>query len=442
MKSLVGCNTALHALRLGMVFTAAEHFGPMWSFLFTWGLCGVVPVVLAAFVAARASAQAKAARRAAASSAPLAPGVHLRRGRAVVSGKVVFDEGATVAVRVEIHQKGVELKTRRGWTHTWTETHRSVETHRFSLRMPDGRLLPVIPDNNTLLVDRIDHTEPRGREKRMHVAALQPDEQIFVSGDLVEEADVGGDFLGYRDMPLTRLVMRGRRRLVLSAEPLEKRHWARARFHLAWLGRWTLALGFIHGLLLMPYHLRAWTAPVRIGTVESARTSVSRHSRGSTTHYKVTLDVDGQMRTFEVDRATYLVAQRGVLMPFRDAGPSWQAIGARPTVNRFAAIAAAFLVFVLGSAYKKRRELSRPWYEGNLVQPGTGRLQAMAALLLLGLVSVAATACGPNARKGDGRVPIGLESNEESPGDAVTSPNTPPGSPGVTPNKFGPRSAN
>jgi len=173
---------------------------------------------------------------------------------------------------------------------------------------------------------------------------------------------------------------------------------------------------------------------------------VTRHSRGNNTRYLVNLDVDNQLRNFEVTRTTYLSLKRGQPVPFRDCG-SWSTVGLQPTAHFGASMAAALLVLFAGFHYARRRKLTRPWYEGPLVQAGKGRLTNVAsgaishftALALIGLMSVAATACGPSSRKGDGRVPIGLESNEESPGDAVSSPNTPPGSPGVTPTKFGPR---
>jgi hypothetical protein len=140
--------------------------------------------------------QARLARQADVAFRPDAP---LVEGRAVVGGKVEIDEDAELAVRVEIRQKGREIKGKRT-NHIFEEVSRKVTHRAFTIVCASGERVRVLPDDRIFFVDTLDDTEWHARDSRTRIGELSPGENAVIEGVLSREtrfdARGGG---GYRD---------------------------------------------------------------------------------------------------------------------------------------------------------------------------------------------------------------------------------------------------
>lgn len=127
----------------------------------------------------------------------------LKAGRQTIHGCVAYDEGRDVAMRTEIEQEGTEAETKEGWTHTWTEVRRKVDTQPFFVVTDHGERVRVEPDESSLLWDELEvpsapvpSTDPTPRRTRL--ATLSRDERVWVTGQLrrADRADVAlsGDY--------------------------------------------------------------------------------------------------------------------------------------------------------------------------------------------------------------------------------------------------------
>ena len=188
------------------------------------GTCGLLAV--AAYALSRWLRERRAAARA---DASFNPDVGLVPGRAIVLGTVEREQGANVAVRVELEMEGTEHESSGSWSFKWTEKDRRVRVHPFYLRHASGARIRVEPDDNVMLVDAMDGVVKVNLTKRLRVAELMPDEKVFAIGELKYAQDPEAQTRGYRGRAEGYLLVPPRRgRMLLASEPLGARFARRA----------------------------------------------------------------------------------------------------------------------------------------------------------------------------------------------------------------------
>ncbi|WP_438003457.1 hypothetical protein WME89_31810 [Sorangium sp. So ce321] len=313
----------------------------------------------------RAAAQAEASFR---------PDVQLEPGEAVVMGTVEREQGADVAVRVEVEQEGTEAESSGVWSHEWTETNRKVRVHPFYLRHASGARIRVEPDEDVMLVDALDGMILVDRTKRVRVAELVPGEEVFAVGELRRAPDPEAPTEGYRGRAQGYLLVPPSygRPMLLSSEPLGQRFARRAAFHLRWaVAVAVAALAF--NAVFAPFHARRWLGEtVTVGVTQLREDDADDEN----THFEVSMRAaDGAALSDEVSHSDF-VRLRGVERLKARYVPSWRSastVGPDVTVHS-AAFVALPLFGALALAYVLRAHSTRPWYEQKLVEQGSGKL--------------------------------------------------------------------
>lgn len=312
-------------------------------------------------------------RAAARASATFDPGAALLPGEAVVMGTVEREEGASVAVRVELEQEGTESESSGVWTHRWTETNRKVHIHPFYIRHASGSRIRVEPDEDVMLVDAMDGMIWVDLTKRVRVAELLPGEKVYVSGELRRAPDPEGASRGYRARSEGYLLVPPRgRRMLISSEPLGERFERRARFHLRWAAYAVAAL-MAFNALFAPFHARRWAGT----TVDVEVTRLHQYKDSDDDdRFDVTVrSEDGYVFSNGVSRVDFARLREGNVIKARYV-PAWRfasVIGPVATATEFAYGAVVLLagfIFV----YVRRTRLTRPWYDDKLIEQGKGRL--------------------------------------------------------------------
>ncbi|XYH93260.1 hypothetical protein ACMHYB_36110 [Sorangium sp. So ce1128] len=326
-------------------------------------------------LAAIALRRSRRERRAAAQAeASFKPDVQLAPGEAVVMGTVEREQGADVAVRVEVEQEGTEAESSGIWSHEWTEKNRKVRVHPFYLRHASGARIRVEPNEEVMLVDALDGMILVDRTKRVRVAELVPGEEVFAVGELRRAPDPEAPTQGYRGRAQGYLLVPPSygRPMLLSSEPLGQRFARRAAFHLRWaVAAAVAALAF--NAVFAPFHARRW-----LGETVDVRVTQLRENEedDDNTHYEVSMRAaDGAALSDEVSPADFF-RLRGVERLKARYVPSWRSastIGPDVTVHSAAYIALP-LLGVLALAYVLRAHSTRPWYERKLVEQGSGKL--------------------------------------------------------------------
>ncbi|WP_437595734.1 hypothetical protein WMF28_24465 [Sorangium sp. So ce590] len=343
----------------------------------TWLSLLLVYVVATAGLLALAAKALRASvreRRAAAQAdASFNPGVALAPGEAVVKGTVEREQGADVAVRVEVEQEGSETESSGVWSHEWSETDRKVRVHPFYLRHASGARIRVEPGEDVQLVDALDGMILVNRQRRVRVAELVPDEQVFAVGELRRAPDPEAPTQGYRGVAQGYvLVPPPWRPMLLSSEPLGQRFARRAAFHLRWaVVAAVAALAF--NAAFAPFHARLWLGE----TVDVGVTDLKKRESGDDeTHFEVSMrTADGVALSDEASHTDF-VRLRGVQRIKARHVPSWPSastLGPDVTVHS-AAFVAVPLLGALALAYVLRAHSSRPWYDKKLVEQGSGKL--------------------------------------------------------------------
>ncbi|KYF55793.1 hypothetical protein BE04_37770 [Sorangium cellulosum] len=306
--------------------------------------------------------------------------VALGPGEGVVLGTVEREQGADVAVRVEVEQKGVELASsvswRHGgavsWRHAWTETGRKVRAHPFYLRHASGARVRVEPGEDVMLVDALDGMIRVDRTRRVRVAELVPGEEAFAFGELRRAPDPEAPPLGYRERAQGYVLVRPRRRrMLLSSEPFGEQFARKAAFRL----RWAIIAGvasLAFNAAFAPFHARRW-----LGETVEVRVTQLRESDDDRGSFDVTMlgphgvAFSDEVSYTDVDR----VRGGGRLLEARYV-PSWPSastIGPDVTAHSFAYVALP-LFGVIAIAYFFRAHAALPWYEKKLIEHGSGRL--------------------------------------------------------------------
>ncbi|HTN89253.1 MAG TPA: hypothetical protein VL242_36495 [Sorangium sp.] len=323
-----------------------------------------------AFIALRRSRRER--RAAAQAEASFRPDVELAPGEAVVMGTVEREQGADVAVRVEVEQEGTEAESSGVWSHEWSETNRKVRVHPFYLRHASGARVRVEPDEDVMLVDALRAIDEDHAVQR--VDELVPGEQVFAVGELRRAPDPEAPTQGYRERAQGYLLVPPSygRPMLLSSEPLGQRFARRAAFHLRWAVA-VAAAALAFNAVFAPFHARRWLGE----TVTVSVTQLHENEEDDeNTHYEVSMRAaDGAALSDEVSHADF-VRLRGLERIKARYVPSWRSastVGPDVTVHSAAYIALP-LFGALALAYVLRAHSTRPWYEQKLVEQGSGKL--------------------------------------------------------------------
>jgi hypothetical protein len=327
-------------------------------------------LIVAAIALLRSFQQSRAAARAEAS---FNPDVALTPGEVVLLGTVERAPEAEVAVRVEIEQDGAEQESSGTWSYKWTETTRKVQVHPFYLLHSSGARIRVEPGDNVMLVDEMDGVLRVDLTKRVRVAELLPGEKVFAVGELRRAPDPTAPLQGYRGRAEGYLLVPPRGgKMLLSSEPLGQRFSRRAQFHWGWAGVLVFA-AVAFNLIFSSFHTRRiWGE-----TVDARVTELSR-SIDSDGHHQCKVTVWGANDltfTGEVSCEDFSRINKGDTIKVRNVprASSEATFGSESTVHE-AAFVAVLLFPGLALGYFLRARSTRPWYERDLVETGSGRL--------------------------------------------------------------------
>ncbi len=356
-----------------------QHLGPFLSavLIYGFGTLGFGAIVAHALVLRfRKLREARAADASVDVHARLAP------GRAIVCGAVEYAQGALQAVRVNIEQDGEESESSGVWSHKWTEKNRRINVEPFYLRVNADKRIRIEPTQKVFLVDDMDGLIRVDLTQRVKFAQLTPGERVFASGELVKahdpEAPTGTG--GYRSST-DSLVLRplAGETMLLSSEPLGARYRARAAFY-AKCARRISALAVVLHVLFGGYHLRRFIGETISIPITKLEPYTTRDDDGDLVyHYRVIAMVpssgyvsdDVDHKTFERLRAQQVIPFRVVTGQFSKSST----IGADVTASFAAFMLVPWLCFAW-FFYRYHEKKSRPWYERDVVDTGSGRLEA------------------------------------------------------------------
>lgn len=361
-------------------FVPLDRPDGFWTAFIVYGVTGLYLAAHLAFALHRSRWHRRAAEaaRAAESGPP-----RLTPGRASICGVVETDDERP-AITLTLWEEGSEWTQRGHSQHRWQERSRSLEARPFTLRLPGGERIRVIPDQQVIYVDTLRIRLFTG-EERERTAELESGELARVDGVLLWSRPAQGKGV-YRGGEEPAYVMRAGRAapLLVAVGGLSTGHerWSR------WYRGAALALGALvaalHGAAYAPYHLMNAAGEMVEANVVRERTAVTFNRRRTITRYYIDAHADGpggQPRSFsdEVSGATYAAAGRGELravpvlvVPW---APSIHSIGTRAPLPLellllgTAAGVAAMLLFWW------TRAAATPWYEQRrVVERGSGSL--------------------------------------------------------------------
>lgn len=317
-------------------------------------------------------ARRRAAAMRAAISGKLGP---LRAGQTVLRGMVESDSPDGRAVAVELRQVGQVIQTKSGPQAQWTEVDRTVEAKPFYLRLEDGRLVRVEPDQRVFVVDQLDDVRRDSRVTRTRSAVIRHGDMVFAIGDLVEGYDPRAQSdAGYRGTRAKTLVLRASkgRSMLLSTEAPSERHVRREGFH----GNWALVLGAlmlgIHLFAFGTFELLTFTGTNVNATVVERHTVLHRTKNGSHLSYHLSAQYENvtghNVRvTDEIAPMAYgdAMTNEGASVPFvvSKYNSNVAQIGTAPELPSVNLGIAVLLSLIVGFVYLGSIRQSRPWYE-------------------------------------------------------------------------------
>lgn len=335
----------------------------------------------AAIVAHALVHRSRQLREARAADASVDANARLVPGRAIVCGRVEYAQGALQAVRVNVEQDGDESESSGVWSHKWTETKRRINVEPFYVRIDTDKRIRVEPTQKVFLVDAMDGLIRVDLTKRVKFAQLTPGERVFASGELVRaqdpEAPTGKG--GYRSSP-DSLVLRPLpgETMLLSSEPLGARYRARAAFYAKSARNVTIAALVFH-VLFGGYHQRRFLGETMLIPVSKLEQYTTKDDEGrETDHYRVRAKLpSGKVVVDEVNFATFTQLAVGDVIPFRVVAEGFSnssSIGPNVTapIYTFLIIPLLGLTWFL---YRYHEKKSRPWYEREVIDTGSGKLE-------------------------------------------------------------------
>jgi hypothetical protein len=363
-------------------YLAPEQVGVLGTTL-TVALVGIIglPMLLATALVRRRDALLRA-REALAAEAGADTRV-LRPGKTVVHGEVLGD-AQLPCVSIRIRQSGRNYTVKNGTRHKWTETGRVVEARPFPLKLATGATVQVEPDQGVLLVDWLGTEARPGTTERIRVAELRPPTRVYVEGELIPpprtDAYRGGD---------ATFALRPRRDapMLISVEPLEARHLARARRHGQWAIGLLVAVVFANVVLFGSFWRGSVMGSVQMADVAKLSTWKTTNKGRTTIHYGVLPSFGPQTTARQVtevsapayQEASYAITEGGTAqLPFvviQGSETRW--VGLRPTIHVFVLVVSWMAALILPFAYLLWVRHHRPWYERKkVVDDGAGPLGA------------------------------------------------------------------
>jgi hypothetical protein len=342
--------------------------------IFGGGVALVIALALGAMIRQR--------RRAAAAARSVSQDLPLRPGPAVLAGVVTADDGQA-PVRITITQQGKNTQTKNGWTHSYTEIARRVEVRPFRLLLPSGASVPVEPGEEIFLVDNLNIAERFPGLVRTRVAELSIGERAVVSGELrTKWGDAGGMATAYRGGGgALALFPPARGKVLVSTEPLEKRHLDRARIHFGWAIGFAAFFAFAQ-LLCLQYHLRLFLGDDLTGVVASKRHYTTRSKNSTTHHYEITARVQRPRGEDVVEVAEDVpsgqwgrIKEGTPIAVLAVPGTSNAQLGREASLPIALVVVTSILQLTLAIVYLVHARTSRPWYEKKkVVDTGSGMI--------------------------------------------------------------------
>ncbi len=355
-----------------------DHFGPILTAIFVYGV-GILGFGMLLLDAQRR--KSREAREAHLADASVHINPTLAPGPAVLFGTVEYAQAADAAVRVDIDQDGEEWENSGSWSHKWTEKNRRVHVEPFYVRVNPDKRIRVEPTRDVFLVDDMDGVIRVDLMKRTRFAQLVPGEEVYASGELVrgQDPEAIGESSGYRSARET-LVLRPRagEPMLLSSQPLGDRHQARVAFYstaMFWIGAVMLCLHVAFGGV----HLRLFFGETIAAKITKLEHYTTRDDDDNETdHYRVTAEAPGGITLSDhVDFDFFPSLREGEDVPFRFVPGIFSnrsTIGSEITVHAGAFCFLPILAVVYW-IYRHQEKKSKPWYERDLVDTASGRLE-------------------------------------------------------------------
>jgi hypothetical protein len=278
---------------------------------------------------------------------------------AVISGRVVLDDGVEDPVTVRVTQR----RESNGW---WSETRRETNARPFSILTQDGKNLRIEPSKPICFVAELDGFDPidLGGDVRRRNATLAAGQEVHVCGTLVRDTEPaagpyrnGGGHIAVRPRP--------GRPMLISKEPLA-RVGSRAALRYLNCALVTLVVFCLaHATLFLDYYVLQLS-----GHVVTAQVSPTHHrpSIGFDIWPVFVTTPDGT--TFDEDDSEDLYhaveAGRAPAVDLLTVGPYHQ-VGTQPTqgIRKLIVFAVSALGFVMLCLIYLHS--SRPWWEGTRV---------------------------------------------------------------------------
>lgn len=326
----------------------------------------------------------------AASEQSIDPTGPLRAGPFVLVGTVEVEDGAT-PLTIRIVQFGKEWKVKGGWSHSWTETSRTVDVRPFVVRRDDGTTIKVEPGLRVVLHDNLSRFEHASPTTRTRIAEVKPGDRIYVAGKLVDVGVHGGGGV-YREAPrMPRLIPASTGPMVLSTEAPGGTARRLGRLHRSCVLAISALLAFQLVAVISPYLAQHLTGVTSVGAIRQVRTYQTYHKpkNGSgywTTHQEAEVDVSReQSATFRIAEDLYTCVVRDgcdrvIVRRAALAGMTTTQLGSRPTLGvtratilliASAAALIVWLIILIGA---------RPWWlRRKVVDRGSGHLSRTTA---------------------------------------------------------------
>ena len=340
-------------------------------------------------------------RRAAAQAlASVISGTLPARGAVVLHGTVETEEPSRPAITVTLWEYGTEAKGKHSWSHTWTERRRETKVEPFYLALENATIVRVEPDDDVLLIDKLDSKTPGNPRTRR--AELTHGEKAYVSGVIgrgfharvdsrrtAESADAampGAQGSAYRGGPSEGLVLRASRRdrMLVSTETLERRYVRQANAHRLFVGILAVALVFASTVGFGATFVTAAFGKHVDAEIVTASHWTTQSKNKVSHHYTVTArytTATGEVVTLDehVNEDLYRAweSKRLASVPFVVAfdEPRYRSLGSRATIHVAHAIAAAAVTLALLLFYRATLRGALEWYDKpRVVTTGDGRL--------------------------------------------------------------------
>jgi len=228
----------------------------------------------------------------------------------------------------------------------------------------------------------MEWTAPTHRRRRAEVTA---GERAVIEGRLERgpDSELHGSASTYRSIASFGWIMKStkRRGMHVSTENLSRRHELRERAFI-WTTVWAAVFGLVATAFVLPYHLRLLRGKNVAAQYINKQMYQTRQGKGGVaTHYGVNVqyvDDGGQSQRdrFEIDVADYNA------LPYRSSHVWLRVVSAHPlatTLGKSSSVASwqmALATTVLGFGIYRivRTHRHRRWYEGHLVEHGSGVL--------------------------------------------------------------------